>query len=194
MVKNQTNVRQNILNVAINLFAQSGYSDVSVRHIAEAVGIKPASLYYHFPNKQSIYFEALEQSFSKQATLLSEVLSCNEIAEKKLERFVYKLTELAFNDPNFRRLLQREMLDGDDARLKYIAENLFKNLFSSMLILFEELSPDNDQHMMTISLISLIIHHLEIAPIRKFLPGYKEQHNQIDYIAKHVYRVLNNSL
>lgn len=39
---------------AIALFRSRGYHGTSVREIAKAVKIKPASLYYHYPSKQAI--------------------------------------------------------------------------------------------------------------------------------------------
>jgi AcrR family transcriptional regulator len=46
--------REEILEVAANLFTQHGYTNTTTRQIAEVVGIKQASLYYHFTDKSSI--------------------------------------------------------------------------------------------------------------------------------------------
>lgn len=46
--------REEILEVAAKLFAEQGYTETTTRQIAEAVGIKQASLYYHFADKGSI--------------------------------------------------------------------------------------------------------------------------------------------
>ncbi len=46
--------KQRILDVATDLFAQSGFKDVSMREIAQAVGIKASSLYKHFEGKEGI--------------------------------------------------------------------------------------------------------------------------------------------
>ena len=43
-----------IFNMALRLFASSGVENVSMRDIAEAVGIKAASIYNHFANKEQI--------------------------------------------------------------------------------------------------------------------------------------------
>ena len=48
------NTKQEILNAALELFSVQGYEATSISQIAEAVGIRKASLYSHFDNKQAI--------------------------------------------------------------------------------------------------------------------------------------------
>jgi AcrR family transcriptional regulator len=50
-----------ILTESIQLFAAHGYAGTSMRDIAAAVGIKPATIYAHFPSKQQILAEALDE-------------------------------------------------------------------------------------------------------------------------------------
>ncbi len=52
--------REEILDASAELFAQRGYAATSTRLIAERVGIRQASLYYHFDNKEQILAELLE--------------------------------------------------------------------------------------------------------------------------------------
>jgi AcrR family transcriptional regulator len=51
--------RRAILHAAAGLFRQRGYAAVSLRDIAEAVGMKTGSLYYHFDSKESLVEEIL---------------------------------------------------------------------------------------------------------------------------------------
>jgi AcrR family transcriptional regulator len=51
--------REEILDAAAQLFSEQGYAGTSTRGIALAVGIKQASLYYHFANKEHILIELL---------------------------------------------------------------------------------------------------------------------------------------
>lgn len=55
--KSRNSNREKILEAAILLFAERGFSAVSQREIAAAVGIKAASLYNHFPSKEAILEE-----------------------------------------------------------------------------------------------------------------------------------------
>jgi AcrR family transcriptional regulator len=46
--------RQQILDVAADLFIEKGYDATSLREISEQIGVTKAALYYHFANKQDI--------------------------------------------------------------------------------------------------------------------------------------------
>ncbi|MHA6797476.1 TetR/AcrR family transcriptional regulator (plasmid) [Pseudonocardia bannensis] len=48
--------RAEIVTAAAQIFAKNGYSNVGMRDIADAVGIRGASLYHHFPSKEEILF------------------------------------------------------------------------------------------------------------------------------------------
>jgi len=51
-----------ILDEALELFSTSGYDGVTVADIAEAVGIKSASLYKHYASKQDIFDSILTKA------------------------------------------------------------------------------------------------------------------------------------
>ena len=52
--------KERILNVAIDLFAQKGFDAISLREIAEAAGIRKATLYYYFTTKDEILEQILK--------------------------------------------------------------------------------------------------------------------------------------
>ena len=59
------NTKQKIIEAALDLFSAQGFEATSVSQIASAVGIRKASLYGHFENKQAI-LDALVQEVLKQ--------------------------------------------------------------------------------------------------------------------------------
>lgn len=50
-----TDTKEKILQVSLRLFAQDGYEAVSVRAIAEELGITKGALYKHYKSKQDIF-------------------------------------------------------------------------------------------------------------------------------------------
>ena len=59
------NTKQEILDAALELFSVQGYEATSISQLADAVGIRKASLYSHFENKQAI-LDALIQTTLEQ--------------------------------------------------------------------------------------------------------------------------------
>src|SRR6266542_3409730 len=59
------NTRERILAAALRLFNESGTATVSTNHIADALGISPGNLYYHFRNKEQIIRALFEQLFAR---------------------------------------------------------------------------------------------------------------------------------
>ncbi|MEM3638370.1 MAG: TetR/AcrR family transcriptional regulator [Conexivisphaerales archaeon] len=47
--------RQKILEVATKMFAEKGYSNVSVRDICKAANVTPPMIYYYFRNKKGLF-------------------------------------------------------------------------------------------------------------------------------------------
>ena len=58
MPKIEGDARNRILDAAFALFSEKGFTATSMRDIADAVGIKAASLYNHFAGKREL-FDAL---------------------------------------------------------------------------------------------------------------------------------------
>jgi AcrR family transcriptional regulator len=56
--------RDRILKMALDLFNESGTAAVSTNHIADALGMSPGNLYYHFRNKEEIIRALFEQQFA----------------------------------------------------------------------------------------------------------------------------------
>lgn len=53
-------MREQILAAAVQLFAEYGYHAAPLRDIARIAGIRAASIYHHYPNKQALLIEIME--------------------------------------------------------------------------------------------------------------------------------------
>lgn len=54
------NTKEKIFDVSLDLFSKKGYDSVSLREIAEEVGIKKSSIYSHYSSKEAILMEIFE--------------------------------------------------------------------------------------------------------------------------------------
>lgn len=67
--------REEILDASAELFTTQGFATTSTHQIADAVGIRQASLYYHFPSKTEIFLKLLNSTVepsTRLAALLGE--------------------------------------------------------------------------------------------------------------------------
>jgi AcrR family transcriptional regulator len=67
--------RQEILDTALELFADQGYDKTSLREIAERVGVTKAALYYHFRSKEDILVALVEPVASMQESVVAALRS-----------------------------------------------------------------------------------------------------------------------
>lgn len=186
--------KEEILTIAIPLFANEGYSKLSMRQIAKAVGIKAGSLYHHFPSKQTLYIEALGLAFAKWAEVLSESFALDGEPKERIRKLVHDICKLMANDFDFSRLIQRAIMDGDEQQLKLLADNIFAEFFVNIKNLCHSFAPKQDPHLMAISIMSMAIYHFQVTPIRSFLPGSQKCHNDPEVIAQHICSLLETGL
>ncbi|WP_071796385.1 TetR/AcrR family transcriptional regulator [Natronohydrobacter thiooxidans] len=72
--------------VALDLFAQHGYAAVSMRQIAQGVGVQAGALYLYTPDKQSLLFDLMQAHLAELHAALAELPPCPD-ACAALEQF-----------------------------------------------------------------------------------------------------------
>jgi len=73
---NSNSSRETVLDAAEQLFAARGYTAVTLKHIADQLGIKQASLYYHFPlGKEELYVEVMLRHLEHRRITLEQLIS-----------------------------------------------------------------------------------------------------------------------
>lgn len=88
------NTKEIIMEKSLRLFAERGFDAVSVRTIAEAVGIGNSALYKHFPSKQAIFDAIVETSKGKYldqcCQVTARIRGLDEMKRYCLEMFEYQ--------------------------------------------------------------------------------------------------------
>jgi AcrR family transcriptional regulator len=64
--------RARIMDEAATLFLQQGYNATPLRHIADAVGMKAGSIYYHFASKEELLAEILRRGINVMGTAFDQ--------------------------------------------------------------------------------------------------------------------------
>lgn len=71
-----TEARERVLRVAEQLFGERGYAAVTMRDIAEALGIRQASLYHHVPGgKEELYMEVTGRTLTRHRAGMEAALA-----------------------------------------------------------------------------------------------------------------------
>ncbi len=80
--------KEEIIRVAAKLFKEKGYSAVTMRDIAKAMGIKAASLYNHINSKQAI-LDAIIMAIAQEFTEgMANIKSLNQNCVEKLKHII----------------------------------------------------------------------------------------------------------
>ena len=68
--------RERVLNAAEKLFAQRGYSSVTLRDIAAEIGIHHTTLYHHVPGgKEQLFIDVVERNFQHHRIGLTQAIA-----------------------------------------------------------------------------------------------------------------------
>ena len=81
MAAKRSDMRERILDVALELFNEHGYEATSLREIAERLGVTKAALYYHFQSKADILLELHLRLHDLGGGLLDELDSLSDERE-----------------------------------------------------------------------------------------------------------------
>lgn len=97
-------VRRAILDAARDLFVSEGYSNVSIRKIAERIEYSPAAIYGYFASKDDIFFALAEEGFR---TLFSARPTSDELSDPldRVRRIFWKLYEFSKAHPEHYALM-----------------------------------------------------------------------------------------
>lgn len=83
-MKMSVNAREAILEAAKTAAQLHGYSGINFRSIGEVVGIKNASIYYHFPSKADLGAAVAERYWQDAAQVLEGIRQANPDAQRCL--------------------------------------------------------------------------------------------------------------
>jgi TetR/AcrR family transcriptional regulator len=113
-----------ILEAAERLFAERGFEGTRLEDVAAAVGIRRASIVYHFRDKPELYDAVLGEVLGALREQLAAALLGEGTFAARVERAVSAWIDAVAARPALARLLLREVADGTPARHSRLARHL----------------------------------------------------------------------
>jgi AcrR family transcriptional regulator len=83
-------VRAEILAAGTELFVVHGYHGLSMRQIAEAVGVTKAALYYHFENKEALFLAILAKYLERAEEMILQVQAESNTCRQRIRLLVQR--------------------------------------------------------------------------------------------------------
>lgn len=84
------NRKEEILEVALEMFSKNGYYGTTLKNISQIIGIKKPSLYSHFNNKDEIYDLCIDKCIQKGIGNLNSIRTNKEISKSEIYDFSKK--------------------------------------------------------------------------------------------------------
>lgn len=116
------NSRTAILNAAERLFVEKGYHAISMREIADEVGMIKAALYYHFRDKEQLFMAILEGVLNELSALIDQCCTTETSHRRRIETIVQQIMLLPAERRASLRLASQELGNLDAAtRQQFVA-------------------------------------------------------------------------
>lgn len=195
--ENAQNIRQQIMDSAIELFARQGYAATSIRQIAETVGVNTAMIHYYFGNKEALLHETLEQVLEPLA---------NAVAEMKQKKMapLHDIISLLFGTfsqkPHLPILLTREVLLPGGVMQKHFMDHFAPRLGGALpQVLIEEqqagrLREDADPVLVAHTLLGLCTFPFISRSMAEPALGVSYDESGIQAIERHIMELLERGL
>jgi AcrR family transcriptional regulator len=114
--------REEVLQIATRLFYDHGFQSVGIRMIADAVGIQPSSLYYHFSSKEEILFQIALRATKDFVKSLTETLRGPGDRVESLKSIVRHYVKYFADHQLAQRVVERESRELSGVHRKEIRE------------------------------------------------------------------------
>lgn len=98
-------VKEIIINSAVNLFSEKGYKDTSIRDISMLAKVNSALIYYYFENKEEVLFTIIERDTLELIQLLNEIKKIEKDSIKCIEKMILRHTLFASEHPESTKII-----------------------------------------------------------------------------------------
>lgn len=80
--------REELLHKYFEMFAHKGYLDVTMRQIADELGVSTGTLYHYFPSKKSLIEQLFHMASRRDSSAVLDNIQADDSIEQRLQVFV----------------------------------------------------------------------------------------------------------
>ncbi len=158
-----------ILGAAEAEFAEHGLGGARVERIASRARVNNALPFYHFGSKAELYEAVIERIMTQMEDLFNRTVTTYADFEGRLHAFVHGLTGYLADNPNWLRIVLRELLDNSPRVPAIVHRHLKPLVEQSQKELAREIKAGNlraiDPIQIMISAVGEVISYFLAAPL-----------------------------
>ncbi|KJZ39492.1 TetR/AcrR family transcriptional regulator [Pseudomonas fluorescens] len=112
-------------DTVLELFASKGFGQVGMRELATCLGLSPGSLYHHYPSKQHLLLDLIEEFYEELLSTLDRLDQKGSAKRDKLQLLIRAHLNLHREMPWHFRLAERDsgcLNDEQQARVRQLRE------------------------------------------------------------------------
>ncbi|MEX2425167.1 MAG: helix-turn-helix domain-containing protein [Thermomicrobiaceae bacterium] len=138
MVRNEKeSARSRVVTVAERLFSDRGYKAVTLRDIADELGIRQASLYHHFPNgKEELFVEVTERAMERHADGMRRTIAG---APEDVEQQLKAIARWMLSQPpiDMARMVRSDMVEIEESQRHRLMQTALRSLILPIEAVFD---------------------------------------------------------
>ncbi|MCP4115349.1 MAG: TetR/AcrR family transcriptional regulator [Desulfobacteraceae bacterium] len=113
-------IRNNIIEESMKLILEKGFDNMSLRKLAERVGMSAANIYYYYASKDEIYLNIQIKGFRLLQSSLEDIRVSENDPLETLGRMIRAYLDFGFTNPDYYQI----MLNSNTPRyLEYKSQN-----------------------------------------------------------------------
>lgn len=159
---------QRIIQTALSLFAEHGYSATSINAIAQACQISKGNIFHHFESKEALYLAALKTACRPATHILDQIEQGQiELSFDLLKPFLMQQMKAMFEYSANSYLIAREIINNEANVQQALAQDLFAAHFQKIVRMLEHGKQTNqikasvDCELAAYSLIGMQLHYFQ---------------------------------
>jgi AcrR family transcriptional regulator len=99
-------LRKSLIEIATNMVSENGVDSLSLRKLAENIGVSRTAAYHHFKDKNELLCAIAEQGFEQWHQVSSEIFSHKTLSnEDRYRKFVHSYIGFATENPSLYELM-----------------------------------------------------------------------------------------